>query len=81
MNTYILQLHCPDIENQADVMQAKAALGNSPGFDHAEIDITRHQVILTTANQDQGKDAIYRLTHAGFPPDDSVVLPLTPRTV
>lgn len=76
MHTYTLELHCPDIVTQADAMQAKSALGNSPGFDRVEFDLSQHRLVVTTANQDRGQDAIYRLARAGYPPDESTVIPV-----
>ncbi len=71
MDIFRLELHVPDMKTQVDAQQVREALHSSPGFDLAEIDIPTHMVIVKTANQDAGKDVIFRLSHAGFPPDDT----------
>lgn len=81
MRTFSLELRCPDIVTQSDAMLAKAALANSPGFDTVEFDLARHIVVITTANQDAGQDAIYQLAKAGFAPEESTVVQLDPPKV
>ena len=71
MNVFRLELHCPDVKTQADAMQLKSVLNSSPGLNTVDVDLPTHTLVITTANQDAGRDVVQRLSHAGFPPEDA----------
>jgi hypothetical protein len=73
MTVYKLDLICPDLKTQADAAQVKAALVMAPGFNSLDIDVEAHHLTVSTANQDHGRDILYRLSHAGFPAIDPEV--------
>ena len=66
MQNFQLRLKCDEIQNQQDEMEIQNTLAQSPGIDIVEVDIQRHEIKVTTANQDKGIDVIRRLDDAGF---------------
>lgn len=76
MTIFQIKAHCPDMKAQVDLQQIREVLNDSPGFNMVDFSLETHSLVLTTANQDGGRDIIHKLSHAGFPPSDYEVLAL-----
>lgn len=69
VRTTELLLHCPDIRNQADVIDIGETLQSAPGVGAVEVDYHTGMVRIVMANQDGGLDVRKRLSDAGYPPE------------
>jgi hypothetical protein len=64
---YKITANCPSIKNQVDLTQIRETLNDSPGFSSVDFNLEEHTLVIFSANQDEGRDVLHKLSHAGYP--------------